>query len=114
MGKQTQVGPKVTFTAIIATVLFVIWAGSQDPSASSHIYRMTALEQCQAAARKSARFPATVDYQTMASSINELPGGRTKVRLPFTAKNIFGVEIEHVAWCLFDKSGMIESFINKG
>jgi hypothetical protein len=84
----------------------------QTFKAPVHIDKARAVRLCENYAKSAANFPSTVDFSTFWDlAVTEHPNGNTTVLSSFTAKNAFGLELEHNIRCLLDPSGLIEANI---
>ena len=60
---------------------------------------------CKKMAESNARHPSTVRHKMSSDSFYRAKNGNIAVTIGFTAKNSFGVEMEHKARCIFPTNG---------
>ncbi len=96
------------FAGILGVALFswILWPAEKKPTepkperaSSSEIMK------CSELIKTSATHPSTVVLHELAgtSSDRKGPGGSSRVKMDFEAKNAFGLQLEYQAVCLFAK-----------
>jgi hypothetical protein len=94
------------FSGVLGAVLFtwILWPGEEEPSAPPPERASTAeIQTCAERIRQSASHPSTVVlHLVLGTSSDKLgPGGTSRVKMNFEAKNSFGLEMEYQAICQF-------------
>ncbi len=83
-------------------------------SAVENIDRSRAIDLCEAYVKRNANHPSTVNFNTiMGLTVEPFINGNTRINYSFTAKNGFGLETKHNAYCFFEGSRMTESNISE-
>ncbi|MFG0858853.1 hypothetical protein [Pseudomonas sp. CJQ_13] len=94
------------FAGIIGVLLFswILWPSDNKANEPMPDRASTAeIMKCSELIKKSANYPATVVVHelTGTSSDKKGPGGTSRVKMYFEAKNAFGVQMEYQAICQF-------------
>jgi hypothetical protein len=105
--------PLSAAVTVLLSGALVIWvllgglrSGQDSPRESPHA--KDARQACAEYVRGATNFPRTVDIHWFSGvQTRDLPDGNLLVHMRFTAKNAFGVEIEHQANCRTDPRGQL-------
>lgn len=87
----------------ISIILYTcVTSFSDKPKVKKDYEYMT---DCQKMIESKIRYPSSVDHYGIDTLVNRAPNGNVVVIAPFSAKNTFGMEIEHRAMCIFSQDG---------
>ncbi len=99
---QVEVMGALAFAGLLFIVVLFLSRCSTADQASTAAVPYDIIEKCRTEIRQSARHPSTVRFSLLAQSADvTAPGNGFRVGLGFTAKNSFGLEIEHEAFSVF-------------
>ena len=103
----------VNLIVIVCALSLIVYKCSTKeakPAVKSDASYMT---DCQNMIKLEAKYPSSVDHKVFSTSVYHAPNGNVAVTAPFTAKNAYGMELEHTAKCIFTKHGQQEiSIVN--
>lgn len=107
-------GGIVALVVLLVCVGFILYtctssSSSDKPKVKQDYEYVT---DCQKMIERSAKHPNSVSHSSLGTTVKRVASGNIAVMAPFTAKNSFGVEIEHKAMCIFTPDGKKEISIN--
>lgn len=74
---------------------------------------VAAIIACKRYIKSRARHSSTVEFSTFGTSTNKTGQNTWLISMEFTAKNSFGVELKHQAYCEIDSGTVIDSVITE-
>ena len=98
----------VNLVVIICALSFVVYKCSTSEPKQKVKSDAAYMTDCQNMIKREAKYPSSIDHKPFSTSVHRAPNGNIAVIAPFTAKNGFGLELEHTAKCIFTKDGQQE------